>query len=207
MTSFSLLPLELREEIASYIPYKEIMSLCHVEKAFVDIPTDKNFWRSLIVTHFPDFANNPKTLDDPKYLFSYLEQHAYRITLTPPDKKPLCFTSDDKYIIAVTILIALKIFSETSQVSLVDQLKIIQPNGELLTHKRAILIVKEYTSGFWNRRSLKVIMFSSESVYGSGQFTRFPRIHTPYTSPYITKHVLKLLEYLNAKEITTANLL
>lgn len=215
MTTFSLFPNEIKQEIGTYFSSRDVMSLCRVEKAVSDICKDERFWRTLITTKFPDFVDDPRYLDHPKDLLSYLEQHVYRITLTLPNKKPLCFTSDDKNVIAITIMIAFTncCRTQTEKIYLVNELKIIKPSGvytpteEPLTDSEVNIITTNYTNSF-----------EFVDYYGIGRrfVTYYPKHLEQYremcyksmlyipTDPKIKKYALNLLEYLEATDVYTS---
>ena len=213
--SFSLLPSELTQEIGSYFSYKDIMSFCHVEKALMDICEDKGFWGSLIAKRFPDYQANFRTTTDIRDFLHYLEQNVYRVTLTYPNKEPLSLTTDEKDIIAVIISVVYLTCSRSlgyKQVCMVDQLKIIKPNGELLTTPEAQNIVKKYTEDVEeetkspNKFSYKRVTLTHQ-ILDSSTLLPLKKITFGMTildkaSPNVIKNLLKLFEYMGAKDIT-----
>ena len=202
MSIFSLLPFELKEEIASYLSYKEIMSLCHVEKGLSDICNDDGFWRSLIVTRFP---GNPKTLDDPKTFLSYLEQHGYKITLTPANKKPLYFTSDNKNFIAVTTMTTFRAYRHQQIYYCDAEIKIVNPKGELLTTEEIFSITREYIRFVRGLKSCKVILFSPKPplIQNDEEWDK-SLVFVHNNSLDLIKHALEILEYIEATDISIA---
>ena len=200
--SFSLLPLELREEIASYLSYKDILVLSQVESSLMDIPKDKNFWKSLIGKRFPDFINDPRITKGPKIFFSYLECHVYRIILSFPDKQPLHFMSDDKDFIAVTGLSVFEDYLSTGK-KIRDKIRVIKPDGELLSVSELERICSGYI-GMCDLRNSSLILFSPKRLYIDGAVGG----HTVYiyhNSCKLAIHCIKILEFQEAKDISIVN--
>lgn len=103
MDSFSRLPLETREAIANYLPYRGILALCNVESGLTQVCNDPDFWRGLIKQRFPDFQGDPDITQDPKGLFRRLET-MYSITIIPYHGSPLSFMTGKERILAASII-------------------------------------------------------------------------------------------------------
>lgn len=224
MTSFSLLPLELKEEIASFLSFQEITSLCCVEKALYGIYSDKGFWRSLIIKRFPKHQQNPQAVDNPKIFLYKLERNMCHITLTPPDKKPLSLTTNNKDIIAAIIIIAYLNYCTKAKLRfnefyLVDELKIIKPDGESLTlfETKAIIDENKTRAGLLlqskshHQKIIFVVQDKSSERYSSyiNILENIPiSLHFPdSTFPDVIKHIIMFLEYIEAKNISIQHII
>ena len=198
---FSLLPRDIRVEIASYMFYKDIKALYCTDKVseaimYRDIP----FWQNLITGKFSEPLWFQKMFTNPMDYFYDLEQTTYRVTVTIPDKQPLTFVSRNSNIIAVTILLLSKIFYETpisEEDCLGEELNIIRYDGKMLSGGQAYFIVARFSfdnSGIHSKcpRTFTFYINSTDKIV----------IAFIFSPPYITNHVLKLLAYIGATDIS-----
>ena len=210
--SFSLLPLEIQEEIASSLSYKEIINLCDVETALVNICADQDFWRGLILKRYPEYQGDPRFTTDPQDLFRHVEENTYQIILNSPpaktvkgrrkvivepQKELLIFRTDDEEIIATTIAV----------VSVVNRsaMKIIKPNGELLTYEEAMDISQKYYPPVLDikRKRLNIpegkslITFETKRKFGRESYLYIP----DDTDQDIVDYIFELLDFLEASNV------
>ncbi len=101
--SFSRLPLETREAIANYLPYRGILALCNVETSLTQVCNDPDFWRGLIQQRFPEFQGNPDINNDPKGLFRRLET-MYSVIIIPYHGDTISFMTSKERILAASII-------------------------------------------------------------------------------------------------------
>ena len=203
--SFSLLPLEIQEEIASSLSYDEIINLCNSQSFLLDICRDKDFWRGLILNRYSNYSDNPKFKSDPQNLFRLIERLLHRITLTNPSKETFTISTIDEEVIATTIAVASLYYKRNKAVSLVRQLKIIKSNGELLSQKEAISIAGKYSifphdyekfealqPGI---KSILIIFQHKFSCFNSTMFLRGDIRES------MLEYILELLHFLEATDI------
>lgn len=77
------LPLEMREVVASGLPYKDILALCRSDRTWRQVCQDDNFWRNLLLTRFPQADLDTNLTWRENYdLLERLMHRSYYVTVT-----------------------------------------------------------------------------------------------------------------------------
>ena len=205
--SFSVFPLEIQEQIASSLSYKEIMALCHVETALAGICADQDFWRCLILKRYSKYKDDPKFTMDPQRLYRYLTENIYRIILRDKEKsgkrRRVIFSTVDEEIIAITIVV-MRIYYD-KQIIFSDQLRIIKPNGNILSLGEKAKIARKYYISPGDYVIQPDVAGDTIHFETRHNFLRKMFVRSDIRKE-IWEHVLKLLHFLRASNITRYNI-
>ncbi|SOB74411.1 hypothetical protein BQ9231_00528 [Cedratvirus lausannensis] len=83
------LPLEMREVVASSLPYEDILALCRTDRTWRQVCQDENFWRNLLQSRFPNADLKEDLSWEENYALLEVYMHRnYYVTVT------LCYSQE-----------------------------------------------------------------------------------------------------------------
>ena len=193
--SFLELPLEMKKEIVSHLPYEGVVAVFTTNSYLAKICNTRSFWQDLLLL---GAKTEIDPLSSPRSLFYIRDKDRYLVMFKYKNKKRLKFTVDNEEDLGVVIVIICVYYSNVNHVK--TKFRITKPDGVIMSPPEICERIYNYhTYPLLNNGSFVVVYYKQE---GEEDPMRKISFIDRFKSCDYKIHIKRILTYMGATNIS-----